>query len=175
MLFTVYPRMGAEALPQAAVFNDWSMALEALVYLSFMGEPPEVAVDVGAFETLSMPQRVNYGVFLAFYTFFILVGMVLLLNLLIAMLSNTFNAVQVEQVLQWRLERARRCLRLELLAGQKWLLGEQGVRIGEQQGAAYYYPFRHVSANIEGVSAVGGTARPQYYDDDRRSIRILRG
>ena len=38
-------------------------------------------VDSAAFETLSMPKQVNYGVFLAFYTFFILVGEVRLLNL----------------------------------------------------------------------------------------------
>jgi hypothetical protein len=156
MLFTVYPRTGEEALPQATAFNDWAQALEALVYLSFMGEPPEVAVDKAAFDALSMPQQVNYGIFLSFYTFFILVGMVLLLNLLIAMLSNTFNAVQMQQVLAWRLERARRCLRLELLAGQNCLMGEEGIRIGEEQGGDYYYPFRHVSANIEGVAVSGG-------------------
>ena len=53
MLFTVYPRYGDAQLPQAAAFNDWAEALEALIHLSFMGEPPAVEVANAAVEPAS--------------------------------------------------------------------------------------------------------------------------
>lgn len=50
-----------------------------------------------------------------YYFFFILLVMVLLLNLLIAMLSSTYEGVQKKATLEWRLGLARRVLRYELL------------------------------------------------------------
>ena len=76
MLYTVYPRSGSNELDQASAFNDWSTALQALIYVAFLGEPADVAVDHAAFWALSPPQRVSYAIFLGFYVFFILVGMV---------------------------------------------------------------------------------------------------
>ena len=50
------------------------------------------------------------------YIFFIILSLILLLNLLIAMLSFTFETVREESTLQCRTSFAQRLMRLELLA-----------------------------------------------------------
>eukprot|EP00966_Prymnesium_polylepis_P254637 5883788-Prymnesium_polylepis.1 len=72
------------------------------------------------------------------------------------MLSNTYDAVQRQSTLQWRLERVRRILRLELVARPP-LYSRDDIRVGENQGGKWYLMFRGVLPNVEGVAVEGGT------------------
>ncbi|KAL1511772.1 hypothetical protein AB1Y20_005058 [Prymnesium parvum] len=155
IMYTVYPRAGEMTLPQANAFNDWASGLESLVKLAFLGEPIDVFITAEAFGALSLRQGINYTVFIVFYVFYILLGMVLLLNLLIAMLSNTFSQVQAQADLEWRLERVRRILRLELMAVRPFYTIDD-IRIGDKQGDKYFIPFRGVQPNQEGIEVQGG-------------------
>ena len=155
LLYTIYPRAGDTLLPQAPAFNDWSSGLESLIKLAFLGESLDVYLTKEAFLALMPAQRLNYVVFIVFYLFYILLGMVLLLNLLIAMLSNTFATVAAQADLEWRLERVRRVLRLELIAKEPFYKNTD-LRIGEQQGDKFFVPFRGANPNQEGIEVEGG-------------------
>ena len=61
-------------------------------------------------------QWIELAFFAGFYLTFVLLSLILLLNLLIAMMGNTFVEVQDEAVLEWRVLYARNILRLESLA-----------------------------------------------------------
>ena len=101
--------------PMAPQFNDAKTAFSALIDLAFLGEGIEL--DMFDEETgLDFWQSVDFKMFVLMYYFYILMAMILLLNLLIALMSNTFNKVTEESKLRYRQDFARRVLRLELLA-----------------------------------------------------------
>ena len=110
-MFILYPAPN----PMAPQFNDAKTAFSALIDLAFLGEGIEL--DMFDEETgLDFWQSVDFKMFVLMYYFYILMAMILLLNLLIALMSNTFNKVTEESKLRYRQDFARRVLRLELLA-----------------------------------------------------------
>ena len=116
----------------------------------------------------------NLGVFSLLYGYFAVMTLILLLNLLIAMMGQTFQETMEVAHIEWRLAFARRVLLYETLAqlppcwarqahGPKSFLGlfdlHAGIRAAGSQGQDYYVEFRNVDANSEGsggkVSAFG--------------------
>ena len=90
-LFALYPRSGDHVLPHASVFNSWYTSLLDLLNLALLAEKVPINVLPESFDVLSRWQRVNLAVWLAIYYLFLVVSCILMLNLLIAMLSHTFE------------------------------------------------------------------------------------
>ena len=102
-------------------------------------------------------QWLDMNLFVGMYYLYILVAMILLLNLLIALMGNTFEKIKEDSTLQYRRSFARRVLRLELIALPP-LVSEDKLYVGtkDPQNGKHYYAFRGVDANIEGVEVDGG-------------------
>ena len=165
-LFLVYPRHESTPIvPQAIEFGAWWSSLEAMVLLSFVGQPLDIEYNPEAWARLGTWQGIGMGgehpegtrsllrpdtyiisfcslcllmcmplshdsdcnhlrasshsphpAFSAIYFFYMFFSVVLLLNLLIAMLSEAFAQTQQESILQGRIAFARCILRLELIA-----------------------------------------------------------
>ena len=153
LLYVVYPRAGDSLLPEAAQFNGWADALQAMATLAFLGEPIDLELSKEQLSLLSGWQQVDMAVFLLFYVVYILMSIILLLNLLIALLGNTFMTTYNAASLEWRLMFARYLLRLELIARP---LHIWDLRVGEKQSdSKYVFQFRDVAANSEGGGASG--------------------
>ena len=153
-MFVVYPAPA----PQAAQFNALPSAVSALVDLAFVGEPVELdlAAPMGQ-RVPSMWETVDLSIFVVLYYGYVLVAMVLLLNLLIALMGNTFATVTEGATLQYRRDFARRVLRLELIAQPPFInQADRFVGTKDQSNGRYYYAFRSVDANVEGVNVGGG-------------------
>ena len=93
--------------------------IENLIVLSLIGEPPETSGTI--YPTVLMAdlqsgRPLNALCYYALYLAFLILVLVLLLNLLIAMMGRTYQAVLEDSTKQWRLKFARHVLRLELLA-----------------------------------------------------------
>ena len=114
-LFFLYPRAGTLSMPQVRDFNTWYSALQALFLLAFTGSPSNIDIEVD-FTTLSNMQAFDFALWLFVYLMFTILSLILLLNLLIAMLSFTFESVRDESTLQCRTSFAQGIIRLELLA-----------------------------------------------------------
>jgi len=118
-LFVLYPRSGAAILPHVQTFNSWYTALFALIDLSFIGEKVEFDLlwEEGALDGhLSNSQYFDLFLWIGLYYLFMVVSLVLLINLLIAMMSETYGRVFANATLQSRLSLAAHLFRLELLA-----------------------------------------------------------
>jgi hypothetical protein len=106
----------AEAGWASARFAHYCPAAEALFLLSLVGEPPDVGrtaypTELGAADGLGGAS----AAFAALYVGFVLLVPILLVNLLIALLTSTYQATLARATLEWRLEFARLVLRMELL------------------------------------------------------------
>ena len=80
-----------------------------------------------------------------------------MMNLLIAMLSDTYGDAVRHADKTWRIDRARRVLRLELL--QSFLFGGQTTTLGVQvlgPDTPYYFGFKGIAPNPEGRVPEGG-------------------
>jgi len=155
-LYTLYPRCGAAFLPHMPAFNDWHTSAQALLELAFTGSPPSLdLIAASQYEGLSASQTASLALFGGVYLFYAILSVVLLLNLLIAMFTHTFENVRSESTLNSRVGFAQMMLRLELVASS---LGMRG-HIGEHKGdGAYAFDFR---SNAAGGPTVGGSARGQ--------------
>jgi len=100
------------------------------------------------------------AVWAVLYYLFILFTAILLLNLLIAMMTNTYETVQTEAKLKFRVEFAQRVLRYEIIAphGVDTRCGEFDGDPKEipEENRNYYYAFREVRKNIENQEPEGG-------------------
>jgi len=93
-------------------------------------------------------------VWLAIYYLFLVVSCILMLNLLIAMLSHTFEEVKSEATRESRLSFATEVMKLELFARSLRMT----TRVGEHTDAgSYVYRFRS-SATVQPVNFDGGDA-----------------
>ena len=81
-----------------------------------------------------------FVIWLLVYLFFVILSLILLLNLLIAMLSFTFEAVREEAVLVCRTAFAQCVIRLELQA----VSFKYNVNVGDKKDEIYTYDFRSV-------------------------------
>ena len=168
-MFITYPAPG----PQVPQFNNFYTAFKGLLDLALIGEPMDLVIFEGEAEpgeshlSLNPWDRTELYLFVAFYYMYVLVAVVLLLNLLIALMGNTFTKVQEDAVLQYRRDFARRILRLELIALPPLVHNEQRF-VGErnQTNGKYFHLFRAVEANVEGVAARGGSNIFDAADED---------
>ena len=95
-MFVVYPAPA----PQATQFNALPSAVSALVDLAFVGQPVELDLAATTVERVpSTWERVDLSIFVLLYYGYVLVAMVLLLNLLIALMGNTFAKVTEQATL----------------------------------------------------------------------------
>ena len=114
-------------------WSSWWQTFESLVIFSLVGEPPDIAVSVegtGDSHPLDMlfdrgfrpdfaegvtDDNWSSGFFVMLYVLFVLVVLLLMINLLIAMMSSTYENDVDSARLQWRVLYARLVLRYELL------------------------------------------------------------
>ena len=191
VMFIVYPRFrpdGAATLPIAAATPEALAAasaleepvpqltdanfIQALIELALIGERVEVDALIGltqGVDTMRAKVKLSlFCVFLSFYAFYVIMTLVLLLNLLIAMMGDTFNTVQERATREYRVNFARGVLRLELQmlwANRMGLMTLNcGERVGKGKDATYVYAYRNYVANAEG----GGTrgAKASMFDDE---------
>ena len=114
----LFPRSGDGWMVQVAPFNTWYTALKQLIELSVTGATADIDLDSQwlIWTELSYSQTFALGLFFVGYTFFTVLTAVLLLNLLVAMLSATYENVQEESTLKSRTAFAQLMMRHELLA-----------------------------------------------------------
>jgi len=104
--------------------------------------------------------------FLLAYLVYMVISLILLLNLLIAMMSTTYESIMERSVLEWRVDFARMVLKIELEC--EWLTKPPGwtcglvkpwdLHAGEKApNGRYLYYFKNVGRNFEGVEMEGGT------------------
>ena len=147
-LFTVYPRSGSSALPIAEQFNTHEEAIFALIDLAFLGERFSINLLEDAFSAMGPLQTLDVWVFIVFYYFFMIVAIILMINLLIAMMSHTFDGIRQEAVLQSRLGFASLVMKLELIATSFHMptkVGEPVIGRVEADGdQVHVYKFRAI-------------------------------
>jgi hypothetical protein len=143
-MYICYPRVGDVFAPlNSPEFNSLTAAVQALVELALLGETP--ALVLGNFESFSTGQLIEFWVYVSFLMLYLIMALILLLNLLIAMMGDTFATVQEQAVREWRVANAQMLLRLEMLAR-----GFATVNSGEQMGEAWFVLNRTVDAIDEG-------------------------
>ena len=170
-------------------WSSWWQSLESLLLFSLVGEPPDVAMSVegtGDIHPIDMlwdrhyrqeftegMSRSSYSTlgFVILYVLFLFVVLLLLVNLLIAMMSSTYESERDSARLQWRVLFARLVLRYELLNLPLAMLDpkrhERRVMLGKDSIPFKYthYPFRSYDKdallNLDGeggdLFADGGT------------------
>ena len=95
-LFVLYPRAGDEWLGLVPQFNTMLDALKAQLELALVGKETRIILDSDELLDLSPMRAVDLAAFFSLHFLYVLVSLILLLNLLIAMLSNTFERTQDE-------------------------------------------------------------------------------
>ena len=148
-------------------WSSWWQTFESLVLFSLVGEPPDIALGVegtGDIHPVDMfwdrhfrPEfteglsKFNWsaGGFVILYILFLFVVLLLLINLLIAMMSSTYENEKDSARLQWRILFARLVLRYELLNLPLAMLDpkrhETRVMLGKNSDPGFQYthsPFR---------------------------------
>ena len=141
-LYTMYPRAGDVFLPHVLKFNSWYTAIQSLFELSFTGSPAIIDLDQN-WDHLSLSQKWDLGTFFFIYIFYGVLSVILLINLLIAMLSYTFESVLNDSTLSSRTAFSQCVMRLELLASSFGM----STAVGDHKGSdSYTYDFRSVNA-----------------------------
>lgn len=125
--------------------HDGSMGAPARLLRSGGGRSEPNDQSLAVLE-LSPSQRTDFFFFLFLYALFVLVGVIVLLNLLIAMMTNTYHHRQEEATLHWRVFRARQILRLEMFCF--WM----EKRIGHIHTNHYYYKYMFETHSRKQVS-----------------------
>jgi hypothetical protein len=166
-MFFLYPRSGASQLLIIEQFNKPISAMINLLELALVGANADIDVDA-IFDPLSTNwmARINLIVFVASYVIYTLISLILLMNLLIAMLSSTFEKVQEESTLSYRISFARCVLKYEITARRCGSDIFAGTRTAQGD---YVYEFRSIAKNAEGLTQGGGGGDPFHEDEDEAS------
>ena len=164
-MYICYPRVGDVFAPMnSPEFNSLGAAIQALVELALLGETP--VLKIGDFEAFSTGQLIEFWVYVVFLTVYLIMALILLLNLLIAMMGDTYATVQEQAVREWRVGNAQMILRLEMLAR-----GFAVTNSGEQMGPNWTVGNRVVEAIEEGEATELVVARP---DENKAALTIQR-
>ena len=143
-MYICYPRTGDVFLPlNSPEFNSLSAAVQALVELALLGETP--MVKFSGFESYNTAQMIEFTFYVGFLFMYLIMALILLLNLLIAMMGNTFAEVQEQAVREWRVANAQSLLRIEML-GRAFFT----TNSGDQMGTDWYVLQRQVDTIDEG-------------------------
>jgi len=147
-------------------------ATQSLVELAFIGEPLDFDLEQGLTQddgTARGTQKLAlFCLFYAFYLFYIIMSLVLLLNLLIAMMGDTYSGARENATRQFRVNFARRVLRLEL---QLLVFNRCGLvtlhcgkRVVEGDQETWVFTYRNYEANAEGGGRRG--SKPSMFDHE---------
>jgi len=150
MLFTIYPRSGSDALELFTQMNSIPTAFVAMLEISLIGNSlalnSDFLTEPGStilWGAMGAGQTFNVVCFVLLYITFVVASMILLLNLLIALLTYTFDSVRASSLQTSRLIFSRNIMNLELAAD---LLG-MPTRCGEKtHDGRYAYTFRSVTS-----------------------------
>ena len=169
-MYVCYPRAGDHMQKYAPNFNSQMGAFHELIELALTGEPIKISqldgmpvnregwVDLISKASLglngeeisdpmSTAEMIELGLFIVLYFTYVLLMLILLLNLLIASMNNTFLSMQEASVLEWRVLYARNLLRLEMLAEPFAKCHLCTTNGGQFEGGRWYY-FTKSYANI---------------------------
>ena len=154
-MFTIYPEHDATSdLPQVPEFATWWQASEAIIMLGFTGSGFDIQPNPKGLAELGTWQALDLGIFMFLYMGYIFFSIILLLNMLIALLGDTFSKTQDESILQGRIAYAQCVLRLELIAAS-WGLD---THAGEKAADKYVHNFRDTELNPDGEVPKGQTS-----------------
>jgi len=176
VLMVVFPKTKSEeVITQVPLFNNPAGALQSMLELAFLGEALEINLvtdDGSAFMLPILDENGNadylktFDLFLFFglYLIYVIICVVLLLNLLIAMMSSTYDRFRSDSTLLYRKQFAHLVLRLELESKfltrppcglwKPWIQNA-GEVTGEKDGKPVYsFLFKDVAANQEGFGLV---------------------
>jgi len=167
-LYILYPRSGDGYIPTIPAFNNWYEAAKAQMEVALVGNPTPINLNPELLGALGTAEQVTFGIFMILYFFYVLISLILLLNLFIAMLSNTFEATKVEAVLQSRTSFATGILKLELICQSFGM----DTKVGERVGDKYVFNFKSVAKNSEGGGTGGGTDPFEVPDEGGALARI---
>jgi len=164
-MYICYPRVGDVFMPQqSAEFNSLSSAIQTLVQLALLGDTP--AVDLAKpFDDFSTGQLIEFWFYVGFLFMYLIMALILLLNLLIAMMGDTYATVQEQAVREWRVSNHQMMLRLEMLAR-----GFAVTNSGDQMGDDWFIMNRIVEAIEE--SADGGDIDFDTPDEHKAALEI---
>ena len=90
-LFVLYPRTGNNMLPQAPSFNSYSDALLVMMRMSLLGESVDFTLMEAATDAMSTSQNAALIIWIVVYYVYAVLSIILMMNLLIAMLTTTFD------------------------------------------------------------------------------------
>ena len=159
-LYFLYPRSGSALLRTAPSFNDPITGAQALVELAFYGANAEIKLrEIFDSEVMNWMSSTNAVLWVMTYIAYTLIALICLLNLLIAMLSETFGKVQEEATLKFRVAFARSVLKFEMTA--RYFYREKALFAGErtpQVCASLYFP--HLCARLLLYRAVSPSRFP---------------
>ena len=94
-LYILFPRTGANSLPLVEQFNTVEHAIIALFDLALIGEKVDIKILSDAFDALSPTQSLCAVLWICLYYMFLIISLILMINLLIAMMSNTITEVSL--------------------------------------------------------------------------------
>ena len=137
-----------DAVNPLAPFDDVVQAFSAIYNMAIFGVRFATNLDLPTLQAFNTMQWLNFIVFFFHHTMFAIMCLTLLVRLLMAMMTNTFQSVKKSALLEWRLMIARAVLRHELL--YSW--SPQEYRLAGTRGAdgKYYHSFLHVRPDPDG-------------------------
>ena len=140
-LYILYPRSGEATLPHVASFNSVYTSVPDLLRLSILGEGVDFIPLLESYDAMSSAQLLALYLWLLLYYAYLLLSVILMINLLIAMLTSTYDNVHSNATLNSRLSFATGVMRLELIADSfGW-----PTAVGELDKGKLVYVFRTVS------------------------------
>ena len=139
-LYIIYPRSGQNSLPYVPTFNGPVEAAFNLLSLSTLGEQVEFFPLIDALSAHGEAQSIVLVLWLFLYYIWLFLSVILMLNLLIAMLTNTFDHVFDEASLKSRMSFAIGMMKLEITAKSFGM----ATAVGELHKGSKVYVFRSV-------------------------------
>ena len=163
-LFTLYPRSGTGELPYVPAFNSLRASLYYMLNLSILGESLELPLfDETVFlGNLDNAQIACLFLWTCLYIVWIILSVILMINLLIAMLTNTFDDVFEEATLNARHGFAVAVMKLEVIADSFGM----DTKVGTPYKAARHAYIFHAVRRNEAVKDRGdlGDANANPFD-----------
>jgi hypothetical protein len=127
--------------------NSIPSALQALIQMAVLGENIPIDFSPYNFAPMNTAQKLESAGYVMLLYMYIIMSLILLLNLLIAMMGDTYATVLDQAVREWRVGMAQLVLRLEILARPF-----TDVRSGEQYGDEYF----KLNRTFDEISEVSG-------------------
>ena len=143
------PGTVVDSFEALAPFDDVLTALGAIYNMAIYGVRFATYLDRDTLELFSPLQALNFAVFFFHHSMFAIMCLTLLVRLLMAMMTNTFQSVKKSALLEWRLMIARAVLRHELL----FFFADRTRKLAGERGAdgKFYHSFLHVRSEPDGA------------------------